>query len=316
LWTVTDTNIALVETSTVTGLLNNDTVTLSYTYSSTQYGTLVGTPIWVDTYTITPKAVAVSNGYARYGVLSNYLSPTYVTGTVRVNPGNRNFLIGVASDNKTFYGDSNETITLRTTGLFGNDTTTAIFSLVSGANSAGCSVTSTGVLTATSPGTCQVTATIAASTQHLFGQDTATINFYDLTNHLQLATGQNIGGAHTLIIVQETRLDTSTSNLVAPTITSETQTSGNGTSTTVFIIYGSDFWVGAGQTTVTLGRNLTYRSVTSYIGTITTTSITLNVPAIFFTNNGFTVGSSMGKFAVTTPAGTATSDYVTLINAG
>jgi len=323
LWTVTDTNIALVETSTVTGLVNNDTITLSYTYSSTQYGTLTGTPIWVDTYTITPKAIAVSNGYARYGVLSNYLAPTYNTGTVHVNPGNRNFLIGTTLDAKNFYGDSNETITLRTTGLFGNDTTTATFALVAAGNNAGCLVTTTGVLTAASPGTCQVTASIAASTQHLAAQDTATITFTNLLSHYFDLTQQNIGGSHTLLLQQQYGLvivpvyvapDSSTTTY-APTITSETQTAGNGASTTTTIlIYGTNFWTTTGGTSVWIGRNLSFRDASSYLTPNSSTQLTLSLPASFFTNNGFTAGNSMGRITVTTPSGSVTYGPVTLLN--
>ena len=141
-----------------------------------------------------------------------------------------------------------------------------------------------------------------------------------MVSHLQTNDGsQNIGGSHTLIITEGQRLDTSTpytapdssTTTYSPTINSITQVYVPDTTTAKFNIVGTGFWT-TGVMTVTIGRDVVNRDATSGISLLTSTSFTLTLSAAYLAANGFSVGNSMGRFAVVTPSGQATYGPVSL----
>jgi len=164
------------ETITTSGLVAGDTLTVGFLYKAPSTDTLTAvkvigdtftiTPIRADTFTITPTVSAISHGSVRNGILSNYLSTTYVTGTLKVNRGTRS---NFALNTSTGFAYAVVGAPLKIVVLGAMDTGTITFT-VSGAN---CTFDTNTLLltdTATTAATCSVSATIARTSNW----DTAT----------------------------------------------------------------------------------------------------------------------------------------------
>jgi outer membrane protein OmpA-like peptidoglycan-associated protein len=143
------------------GLVFGDSIESSgatFTYQgtgSTVYGPSTVKPTNAGTYSVTPSAAVLATGST-----SNY-NFTYVAGTVSISKVSRTLAFGGGGSATVNYGN---TLTVAANPSAGDGAVT-----YSAGSSTGCSVNaSTGVVTATnSSGTCAISASIAAGTNHL-----------------------------------------------------------------------------------------------------------------------------------------------------
>lgn len=149
------------------GLVGSDSIESSgatFTYqgtSTTVYGPSTVKPVNAGTYSVTPSAAVLATGST-----SNY-NFTYVAGTVSINKVARTLAFGGGGSATVNYGN---TLTVAATPSTGDGAVT-----YSAGSSTGCSVNaSTGVVTAnSSTGTCTISASIAAGTNHLTANTTS-----------------------------------------------------------------------------------------------------------------------------------------------
>ena len=143
------------------GLVGSDSIESSgatFTYQgtgSTVYGPSTVKPTNAGTYSVTPSAAVLATGST-----SNY-NFTYVAGTVSISKVSRTLAFGGGGSATVNYGN---TLSVAANPSAGDGAVT-----YSAGSSTGCSVNaSTGVVTATnSSGTCAISASIAAGTNHL-----------------------------------------------------------------------------------------------------------------------------------------------------
>ena len=148
--TYSGSSASVTNSNTITSgaLAGSDTfTTLTYTYSSAGYSASVTAPTNAGSYTITPSAASFSVGSA-----SNY-SITYDTSTLTINKANQGALTITSITSK--YG-----VPLRLVTAGGSGTGALSFAITSAGSASGCLITSE-TLTASSIGTCKVTATKA-----------------------------------------------------------------------------------------------------------------------------------------------------------
>ena len=318
------------DTITVTGLVNNDTVTTVIYYigtantGETYSATNTTMPTKAGSYSVTPVVTAVSYGTKTGTQLDYYTYTQYDTASLTINRATRSLRIGSPTSSysysafgiwDTYTVDVGDTATLISTGV-GADTATITWSLVSGS----CSLTASGAIYSSGANICVVNISVPQTANYLAASDTKTIVFLLLVTHLQLNDGsQNIGGLHTIIITEGQRLDTTTpytapdssTTTYAPTLISVTQVYTPDQTTAKFNILGTGFWT-TGVMTLTIGRDVVNRDATSGISALTSTSFTLTLSAAYLVANGFSVGNPMGRLAVITPSGQATSSLLTL----
>jgi len=189
------------ETITTSGLVAGDTLTVGFLYKAPSTDTLTAvkvigdtftiTPIRADTFTITPTVSAISHGSVTNGILSNYLSTTYVTGTLKVNRGTRS---NFALNTSTGFAYAVVGAPLKIVVLGAMDTGTVTFT-VSGAN---CTFDTNTLLltdTATTAATCSLSATIARTANWDTATTQTTIYFQAYINDIPYpaaGTGPNI----------------------------------------------------------------------------------------------------------------------------
>lgn len=320
------------DTITTTGLVNNDTITTLIYYSGTANtgetysATNTTMPTKAGSYSVTPIMTAVSYGTKTGNQLDYYTYTQYDTASLTINRATRSLRIGSPTSSysysafgiwDTYTVDVGDTATLISTGV-GADTATITWSLVSGS----CSLTASGAIYSSGANICVVNISVPQTANYLAASDTKTIVFLLLVTHLQLNDGsQNIGGSHTIIITEGQRLDTTTpytapdssTTTYAPTLISVTQIYAPDQTTAKFNILGTGFWT-TGVMTVTIGRDVVNRDATSGISALTSTSFTLTLSAAYLVANGFSVGNPMGRLAVITPSGQATSSLLTLLS--
>ena len=305
-----------------------ETFTVSYTYS--QNGSAVAFAALIPgIYIVTPCITAASGGTVSSGCqLSDYSSVTYNTGTFTYSKEARSgFAIAgnVAAPHSSLTGIIGETNTLFVTGTNpGPDTSTSAvtYYLASSGSDSGCTLStdSHGVHlydsdSGSDPGTCIVSASIAASTNYLAASDTQTVLFHKLQSIYAIQT--IMAGSHTLIIqagptpvvivIPVTASDSSTTT-TAPTITS-ISISGSTTTTEVVAISGTGFWSPGANDIVTF-FDVSAAINNSYVTVVTGTNpqtITIRIPASWFTANSVASGTNMGPVVVETPSGTALS---------
>lgn len=321
---------AASETFTASGNPNSgETFTVSYTFR--QSGSTVPFAALVPgTYTVTPCITSSSGGSVSSGCqLSDYSSVTYATGTFNYYKEARtNFLIAnsPSAPHASLTGIFGETNTLYVTGTNpGPDTSTSTitYSLISAGSDTQCVMTidSTGphIYDADSgmdPGYCFVTATIAASTNYLMASDTQTVLFHKavLVVPIQVAlAGNNVffissGPTPFTEPIPVTASDSSTTT-TTPSISS-IAISGSFLTSEIITLQGSGFWSpGINDIASLFGSNTPISN--GYLTVVTSTNpqtITLSIPAIWFTNNGFTnAGADIGHVLIETPSGFALS---------
>ena len=315
---------------TTTGYPNSgETFTVVYTYQQNGF-TIPAASLVPGTYIVTPCLTYASQASSTTACLPNdYSKVTYDTSTLTYNKEARtNFLIAnsPSTPHAGLTGIFGETNTLYVTGTNpGPDTSTSTitYSLITVGSDTRCVMTidSTGphiydTDSGIDPGYCFVTATIAASTNYLVASDSQTVLFHKavLVIPVQVAAA----GANVIVIssgptpftepLPVTASDSSTTT-TTPSISSIT-VNGSFLTNEIVILQGSGFWSpGTNDTASLFGSNT---SISNGYLTVSTSSnpqtITLSIPALWFTNNGFTtVGADIGHVLIETPSGFALS---------
>ena len=290
------------ETVTTSGLVAGDTVTISYGYKAPSTDTLTAvkvmgdtytlSPVQADTFTITPSVTSINHGSVSAGVLSNYLSTTYVTGTLKVGRGVRT---GFAINSSSGYAYGYVGAPLKLSVINSKDTGTVSFTLVSGSNC----VLDTNTLLLSDSGTtgttCVVSATIARTTNWETVTTQTTFYFQSYVNYYPSpadGTGPTIAlsGQVAITIVAG-----------APTITGALVYSYDSTAAVVFTITGTGFGSQASAVQVKIGRKL------GTITAISDTSITVNFLVPTYGDN-----VNWGRLSVATPVAVASipTEYI------
>jgi Laminin G domain len=305
-----------------------ETFTVTYTYS--QNGNTVAFAALVPgIYLVTPCITATSTGAIASGCqLNDYSSVTYNTGTFTyLKEARANFAIAgnLLAPHSALTGILGETNTLFVTGTNpGPDTSTSSVSyyLATSGSDSGCALStdSHGVhlydaYAGSDPGTCVVSASIAASANYLAASDTQTVLFHKLQSIYAIQT--IMAGSHTLIIqsgptpvvivIPITAGDSSTTT-TAPTITS-ISIAGSTSTTEVITISGAGFW-SPGVNDIVTFFDVSAAINNSYVTVVTSSNpqtITVRIPASWFTANSVGSGIDMGPVVVETPSGTALS---------
>lgn len=214
--TYTGTPAAVTPTFTVSGLVNEDSVSsVSHHFSRiatgnvTSYGPINTPPTNAGSYTITPSALTLNNGVST----GNYLNIIYETATLTINKATQTPFTNYSSLSAIFgtaftifkfggSGDGDETLTV-TSGTATN-----------------CDLTGN-QLSATTVGSCLVTATKATSENFLQSVSTFTVHFY----YYVPASAPTVSSTPTQIAIAVDN-GWSANATVGPTISSISPTSG------------------------------------------------------------------------------------------
>lgn len=285
--TYTGNTAAVFPTIRVNGLVHTDTANnngATFTYrSATSGGSFVSSkPINSDTYTVRADTLTVTSG-----LLSRYRGITYVDGSLRINRAQQFDLVFIQFQS---------TLGLPYKAIaYGGSGTGAMSYTVSPGTASGCSIT-VDTVTATSEGSCLLTATRAQDQNFETKTSTAFIYFlnWQLLNSPAPApgTGSNIA----LTGATSVSLDAN----AAPTISSLSTYTGQAGSTQL-IIYGAGFDpLNPSGITVKFWRN---QIASSFTVNPSGNQITVTIPP----------GATSGKVTVTTPNGQAVSEYAITI---
>ena len=293
--------LTTVETVTTTGLVAGDTVTITYKYKAPSTDTLTAlkvmgdtytiSPVSADTFTITPLVTAINHGSVSGGVLGNYLSTTYVTGTLRIARGTRT---GFAINSSSGYAYAYVGAPLLLSVINARDTGTVVFTLI-GSNCALDTNTLSLTDTGTTSATCIVSATIARTANWETTTTQTTFYFQSYVNYYPSPAD---GSGSIIALSGQVGITTVAG---APTITSAQAGNYDSTTTVIFTIVGTGFGTTSSAVQVQIGRKL---------GTISSINDGLIVVAFPVPPYGDNV--NWGKLSVTTPVALAlvAQDYI------
>jgi hypothetical protein len=240
--------------------------------------TVTSVPTNVDSYTVTVDTITMT-----VGSLSNYENVVFQKSGLDITKARQDALTPT-----TYVGNFGSPFTL--TILGGSGTGALTDSLVAGSTAAGCSLTNH-VVSSSTAGTCNVQIKKAYSRNYL--TETATATLYLMVWAINQPDA-GAGSGATIALSGQTGIIRDSN--VAPTISSlSTYTAQAGT--TQIVITGAGFnHLDPASITVKFWRN---RIATGFTVSADDTQITVTVP----------VGATTGKVLVTTPFGTAISEF-------
>jgi len=254
--TYTGSAAAVTPTVSVSGLVAGNSatgVTLNYSrVTPTVYGPSTTAPSNAGSYTITPSALILSGGITT----DYYIATIYETGTLSISKANQNAFTSY----QTLYGIFGTPFTIYKFG--GSGTGEETLTVVNGTAS-GCALNGI-FLTATTAGTCVITATKATSENHLETSSSFSVNlFYYVPAPVPPVSATPVQ------IAIEVKNNWSVNASVGPTITGTSPSSGP--VGTVVTITGTGM---NGVDVIKIGR----RNLTSITG-VSETSVTGVIPA-------------------------------------